>query len=242
MKNIIIALLFMIGLNSYAQNTDRRFMVLNETKVKDMEVFRKNMSVMNPHMIERFKGILSSRTVQRSETGSIYSLNFINGAENLGKYFTLRYDGSDNFGAANPKIDQEMSANWDGSGRRSTWIQINALNNLPEDYKVENYKFRKMVIETIPADQREEYEKRAVEGRELQSKLGINMMSVTFRAVEGYPTNTYITFSPDTSIVDYYIHRAERNQKRSASKEYGEFMKKSIKTNVIRMDHLFYEF
>ena len=67
-------------------------------------------------------------------------------------------------------------------------------------------------------------------------------MSVTFRAVEGYPNNTYITFVPDTSILDYYIHLEERNQKRSASKEYGEFMKKSIKTNVIRMDHLFHEF
>jgi isocitrate dehydrogenase kinase/phosphatase len=67
-------------------------------------------------------------------------------------------------------------------------------------------------------------------------------MSVTYKAVEGYPNNTYITFMPDTSIVDYYIHRAERGQKRSASKEYGEFMKKSIKTNVIRMDHLFHEF
>ena len=242
MKNIIIALLFMIGLNSYAQNTDRSFMVLNEFKVKDMEVFRKNMSVMNPHLIERFKGILSSRTVQRSETGLMYSLSFISGAENLGKFYTMRYDGSDNFSAANPKIDQEMSANWDGSGRRSTWIRVNALDNLPEDYKVENYKFRRILIETIPAGQQEEYEKQAVEGRELQSKLGINMMSVTFRAVEGYPNNTYITFMQDTSIVDYYIHREERNQKRSASKEYGEFMKKRIKTNVIRMDHLFYEF
>ena len=85
MKNIIISLLFMIGLNSYAQNTDRRFMVLNETKVKDMEVLRKNMSVFNPYVKERFKGILSDRSIQRSETGLIYTFNYINGAENLGK-------------------------------------------------------------------------------------------------------------------------------------------------------------
>ena len=240
MKNIIIALLFMIGLNSYAQNTDRSFMVLNETKVKDMEVFRKNMSVFNPYVKERFKGILSDRSIQRSETGLIYTFNYINGAENLGKYTAMTSSGSSTFSAANPKIGEEMSANWDGSARRSTWIQVN--RNLPEDYNRENYKFRKILIETIPAGQQEEYEKRFAEGRELQSKLGINMMSVTYKAVEGYPNNTYITFLPDTSIVDYYIHLAERNQKRSASKEHGEFMKKRIKTNVIRMDHLFHEF
>ena len=242
MKNIIIALLFMIGLNSYAQNTDRRFMVLHESKVKDMEVFRKNMSVFNPYVKERFKGILSARSIQRSETGLIYAFNYINGAENLGKYTAMTSSGSNTFSAANPKIGEEMSANSDGSARRSTWIRINALDNLPEDYNRENYKFRKILIETIPAGQQEEYEKRLAEGRELQSKIGINWMSVTYKAVEGYPNNTYITFMPDTSIVDFYIHREERNQKRSASKEHGEFMKKRIKTNVIRMDHLFHEF
>ncbi len=33
---VMIALFFMIGLNSFAQNTDKRFMVLNELKVKDL--------------------------------------------------------------------------------------------------------------------------------------------------------------------------------------------------------------
>jgi hypothetical protein len=156
MKNIIIALLFMIGLNSYAQNTDRRFMVLHESKVKDMEVFRKNMSVFNPYVKERFKGILSARSIQRSETGLIYAFNYINGAENLGKYTAMTSSGSNTFSAANPKIGEEMSANWDGSARRSTWIRINALDNLPEDYNRENYKFRKILIETIPAGQQDE--------------------------------------------------------------------------------------
>ena len=116
---VMIALFFMIGLNSFAQNTDKRFMVLNELKVKDMELWRKNMSVYNPLMKEKFKGILADRTQQSSETGFIYSLGFINGTENLGKYFTMRNDGSNDFGLTNPKIYQEMSANWDGPFRRS---------------------------------------------------------------------------------------------------------------------------
>ncbi|MEY3126972.1 MAG: hypothetical protein RL273_1143 [Bacteroidota bacterium] len=236
MKNIIIALLFMIGLNSFAQNTDREFMVLHESKVKDMELFRKNMSAFNPHMKEKFKGILADRTQQRSETGFIYSLNFINGAENLGKYFTMRHDGSNDFGLANPKVDQEMSANWDGPARRSTWILVSG--NFPDDYNMENYKFRKILIETIPTDKQEEYEKRWVESRELLSKLGLNVLSVTWKAVEGYTSNTYLTIFPNTSIVDHYIDRAERIK----NKEFAEFLKNNLKTNVIKIDHLYTEF
>jgi hypothetical protein len=233
---VMIALFFMIGLNSFAQNTDKRFMVLNELKVKDMELWRKNMSVYNPLMKEKFKGILADRTQQRSETGFIYSLGFINGTENLGKYFTMRNDGSNDFGLTNPKIYQEMSANWDGPFIRSTWILVSG--NLPDDFKRENYKFRKILIETIPTDKQEEYEKRWVESRKLLSKLGVNTLSVTWKAVDGYTTSTYLTMFPDTSIDDYYKHRAERIQK----KEFAEFIKNNLKTTVIRIDHLYTEF
>jgi hypothetical protein len=243
MKNLTIALFLMVGLNTFAQNTDRAFLVINETKVKDMTVFRNTQAIHNPYQKESLKDIIFDRGVQRSESGIIYFMTFINGAENLGKYVARTHSGEPSkFNVDNPKIAQEMSANWDASNKRSTWIRVNSLIYLPKDFKRENYKFRKVIFRSVPYGQQEAYEKNQAQQHELELKLGINQLSVTYKAVDGNPVNTYMTFLPDNSIVDFYTHNVDRNQKRSNSKEFSEFWESRIKSSIIRTDHLFLEF
>ncbi len=238
MKKVILLLSLFIGLSSIAQDATRHFFYLGESKVKDMDIFRKNFPVQDAFTRKMNEGIMNNRVAHTSETGSLYILSFIDGDENLGKYIGNRANTSIKFREANPKIAEEMSNNTDGAWRRSTWIRVNKLQFTPVDFKMENYNFRKIVMRTVPANEQEAFEKQQLQMHELELKIGVKYLSSTWRAVDGYPTNTYITILPDNSILDFYTKYADRQEKRKNSKEFNDSMKTGVKYNTIRLDHL----
>jgi hypothetical protein len=238
MKKIILLLSLFIGLSSIAQDATKRFALLTESKVKDMDIFRKNYPVSDAFARKSYEGIIGNRAVHTSETGSLYNFAFVDGDENLGKFITKRGTYNNKFKEAYPTIADENWANRDGSVRRSTWIMVNELIFTPADFKMENYNFRKIVMRTVPANEQEAFEKRQLQQHELGLKIGVKFLSVTFRAVDGYPTNTYMTILPDNSILDFYTHYADRQEKRNNSKEFNDSMKTGVKSNITRIDHL----
>lgn len=238
MKKVILLLSLFIGLSSIAQDATKRFALLGESKVKDMDIFRKNFPVQDAFARKNYEGIMGNRAVHTSETGSLYNFSFVDGDENLGKFITKRGTANNKFREANPKIAEENSNNTDGAWRRSTWIRVNALEFLPADFKLENYNFRKVIIETVPANQQEAYEKEQLKLHEIELKIGVKYLSVTWRAVDGYPTNTYMTLIPDNSILDFYTHFTERQKIRRNSKEFNDFDNTTVITNIVRIDHL----
>ena len=238
MKKVILLLSLFIGLSSIAQDATKRFALLGESKVKDMDIFRKNFPVQDAFARKNYEGIMGNRAVHTSETGSLYNFSFVDGDENLGKFITKRGTANNKFREANPKIAEENSNNTDGAWRRSTWIRVNALEFLPADFKLENYNFRKVIIETVPVNQQEAYEKEQLKLHEIELKIGIKFLSVTWRAVDGYPTNTYMTLIPDNSILDFYTHFTERQKIRRNSKEFNDFNNTTVITNINRIDHL----
>ncbi len=238
MKKVILLLSLFIGLSSIAQDATKRFALLGESKVKDMDIFRKNFPVQDAFARKNYEGIMGNRAVHTSETGSLYNFSFVDGDENLGKFITKRGTANNKFREANPKIAEENSNNTDGAWRRSTWIRVNALEFLPADFKMEDYNFRKVIIETVPANQQEAYEKQQLQLHEIELKIGIKFLSVTWRAIDGYSTLTYMTLIPDNSILDFYTHFTERQKIRKNSKEYNDFNNKTVITNINRIDHL----
>lgn len=238
MKKVILLLSLFIGLSSIAQDATKRFFLLSESKVKDMDIFRKNYPVQDAFARKNYEGIMGNRAVHRSETGSLYHFSFVDGDENLGKFITKRGTNNNKFREANPKIAEENSNNTDGAWRRSTWIMVNALEFLPADFKMEDYNFRKIVIRTVPANEQEAFEKQLQKMHEIELKIGVKYLSVTWRAVDGYPTNTYMTILPNNSILDFYTQFADRQQKRNNSKEYNDSSKTGVTSNITRIDHL----
>jgi hypothetical protein len=238
MKQVILLLSLFIGLSSIAQDATRHFFYLGESKVKDMDVFRKNFPVQDAFTRKMNEGIMNNRVAHTSETGSLYILSFIDSDENLGKYIGNRANTSNKFREANPKIAEEMSNNTDGAWRRSTWIRVNELQFTPVDFKMENYNFRKIVMRTVPANEQEAFQKQMLQQHEIELKIGVKYLSSTWRATDGYPTNTYITILPDNSILDFYTHYADRQEKRKNSKEFNDSMKKGVVSNITRIDHL----
>jgi len=238
MKKVILLLSLFIGLSSIAQDATRHFFYLGESKVKDMDVFRKNFPVSDAFTRKMNEGVMKARVAHTSETGSLYILSFIDGDENLGKYIANRATNNDKFREANPKIAEENSNNTDGAWRRSTWIRVNELQFTPVDFKMENYNFRKIVMRTVPANEQEAFQKQMLQQHEIELKIGVKYLSSTWRATDGYPTNTYITILPDNSILDFYTHYADRQEKRKNSKEFNDSMKTGVKSNIIRLDHL----
>ena len=204
MKKVILLLSLFIGLSSIAQDATKRFALLGESKVKDMDIFRKNYPVQDAFARKNYEGIMGNRAVHTSETGSLYNFSFVDGDENLGKFITKRGTTNGKFREVNPKIAEENSNNTDGAWRRSTWIRVNALEFLPADFKMEDYNFRKVIIETVPANQQEAFEKQQLQLHEIELKIGIKFLSVTWRAIDGYSTLTYMTLIPDNSILDFY--------------------------------------
>ena len=238
MKKVILLLSLFIGLSSIAQDATKRFFILSESKVKDMDVYKKNLPVTDAFARKIWEGVMGNRAVHQSETGSLYTFSFVDGDENFGKFIAIRGTYNNKLKEAYPKIAEEMSNNTDGAWRRSTWIRINALEFLPADFKLENYNFRKVIIETVPANQQEAYEKEQLKLHEIELKIGIKFLSVTWKAIDGYSTNTYMTLIPDNSILDFYTHYADRQQKRKNSKEYNDFNNTTVITNINRIDHL----
>ena len=238
MKKVILLLSLFIGLSSIAQKATKRFALLSESKVKDMDIFRKNYPVQDAFARKNYEGIMRNRAVHTSETGSLYNFSFVDGDENLGKFITKRGTANNKFREANPKIAEENSNNTDGAWRRSTWIRVNALEFLPADFKMEDYNFRKVFIEIVPANQQEAYEKQQLQLHEMELKIGIKFLSVTWKAIDGYSTNTYMTLVPDNSILDFYTHYTERQKIRKNSKEYNDLNNTTVITNTIRIDHL----
>ena len=239
MKKVILLLSLFIGLSSIAQDATKRFALLNEYKVKDIDIFRKNFPVNDAFARKSYEGIMENRAVHTSETGNIYNFSFVDGDENLGKFITKRGTTNGKFREANPKIAEENSNNTDGAWRRSTWIRVNELQFLPADFKMEDYNFRKIWIRTVPANEQEAFEKQLQKMHEIELKIGVKYLSVTWRAVDGYPTNTYMTILPDNSILDFYTHYADRQKIRNNSKEFNDSMKTGVKSNLIKIDHLY---
>jgi hypothetical protein len=185
MKKIILLLSLFIGLSSIAQDATKRFALLNEYKVKDMDIFRKNFPVNDAFARKSYEGIMENRAVHTSETGNLYNFSFVDGDENLGKFITKRGTTNGKFREVNPKIAEENSNNTDGAWRRSTWIRVNELEFLPADFKMEDYNFRKIMIRTVPANEQEAFEK---------------VFSLTIANANQFGNNAYI--SPYSDVQD----------------------------------------
>ena len=113
MKKVILLLSLFIGLSSIAQDATKRFFLLSESKVKDMDIFRKNYPVQDAFARKNYEGVMKNRVTHTSETGGLYILSFVDGDENLGKFITKRGTANGKFREANPKIAEENSNNTD---------------------------------------------------------------------------------------------------------------------------------
>ena len=79
MKKVILLLSLFIGLSSIAQDATKRFFILSESKVKDMDIFRKNYPVWDAFYRKNYEGVMKNRVTHTSETGGLYILSFVDG-------------------------------------------------------------------------------------------------------------------------------------------------------------------
>jgi hypothetical protein len=107
------------------------------------------------------------------------------------------------------------------------------------NYKVEDYDFRKLDLFTVPVNKIEEFESLDAKRIEMDKAMGLKHNYIVFKAMYGYPVNTYLVFVPDRSKLDYYKHADERNAQRRKNKDYVVLAKQlnQLRTSI-RMDHL----
>jgi hypothetical protein len=110
---------------------------------------------------------------------------------------------------------------------------------MQDNYKVEDYDFRKLDLFTVPVNKIEEFESLDAKRIEMDKAMGLKHNYIVFKAMYGYPVNTYLVFVPDRSKLDYYKHADERNAQRRKNKDYVVLAKQlnQLRTSI-RMDHL----
>jgi predicted nuclease of restriction endonuclease-like RecB superfamily len=185
------------------------------------------------------KGITYNFAAHTSESGRTYSMVFVKGEENLGKYVGSRSSLSERAASDLKSITAENTANRSQAIQRSVWVQATNISVMVPDFKVENYDFRKVVLFTVPFDKVAEYDKLIEQTIAEDKALGISYNYIMYRAVDGYPNNTYMMILPDKSRLQYYTHQDERNAKRKGQTKLAELNKKASQLRTtIRLDHL----
>ncbi len=85
----LLTLVF-LKFNLFAQDTERTIMLLNESRVLDTDIYKKNYPALRNWWIKASGSTVSNRAAHISETGLIYSLIFIKGDKNFGDYISKR--------------------------------------------------------------------------------------------------------------------------------------------------------
>jgi hypothetical protein len=240
MKKTILSLLFLVlGLQLTAQTVDKTYIMLIESKVKDIDVYKKNNPTVRNWWMKEGAGFISNRTAHTSESGRTYNLISVKGAKNLGEYIAKREALTEKVSVELKAITEESRNNAAMATMRSTWAAVTNNSMLVPDFKVENYDFRKLILFTVPFDKTAEYEKVIEESNAIDKSLGFSYNYIIYRAMDGYPTNTYMMILPDKSRIDYYTHQNERNAIRKNNPKIGELSKKAqALRSTIRIDYL----
>lgn len=222
-----------------AQTTEKTYFLLNESRVLDADIYKKNYPAIRNWWMEATKGISYNFAAHTSESGRTYGMVFVRGDENLGKYIGQRVALSDKIAVALKAVTDENTANRFQAIQRSIWQQSTNTSVMVPDFKVENYDFRKIVLFTVPFDKMAEYEKLIEQANAEDKAIGISYNYIIYKAVDGYPNNTYMMILPDKSRLDYYSHQEERNAKRKGNAKLAAINKKASQLRTtIRMDHL----
>ncbi len=238
-KFLLPILLFVCVLQIVAQTAEKTYIMLIESRVKDIDLYKKNNPIVRNWWMKESGGILSNRVAHTSETGRTYNMIFVKGEKNLGEYIAKRDQLNERVKKELKEISQASSENQAQATLRSTWVAVANNTVLLPDFKVENYDFRKMILFTVPFDKTSEYEKIIEESNAEDKALGLSYNYIVYKATDGYPTNTYMMLLPDKSRIDYYTHQNERNAKRKTQAKLGELSKKAqaLRT-VLRIDYL----
>lgn len=240
MKKTLFSLLLLVSVfQVMAQESEKTFIFLNESRPIDTDIYKKNYPKVRNWWINETKDITYNFSAHTSESGRSYSMVFLKGDENLGAYVSKRTKLSE-------KIEKELKAEMDESKAnqaqatiRSIWVQVKNMSTIVPDFKMENYDFRKVSLFTVPIDKMEAYEKLIEQSLAEDKALGFVYNYIIYKAIEGYPSNTYMMILPDKSIVDYYTNQGARNAKRKGNAKSTELSKKAAQLRTgVRMDHL----
>jgi predicted nuclease of restriction endonuclease-like RecB superfamily len=240
MKKITLSLLtFLFTFQLVAQTSEKTYFLMNESRVLDTDIYKKNYPAIRNWWVAATKGITYNFAAHTSESGRTYSMVFVKGEENLGKYVGSRSSLSERAASDLKSITAENTANRSQAIQRSVWVQATNISVMVPDFKVENYDFRKVVLFTVPFDKVAEYDKLIEQTIAEDKALGISYNYIMYKAVDGYPNNTYMMILPDKSRLQYYTHQEERNAKRKGQTKLAELNKKASQLRTtIRLDHL----
>jgi len=236
----LLTLVF-LKFNLFAQDTERTIMLLNESRVLDTNIYKKNYPALRNWWIKASGSTVSNRAAHISETGLIYSLIFIKGDKNFGDYISKRNELTimSKGDKEQERIAKENNDNVTQVGLRSSWVQMKKMTVLQPDFKIEDYDFRKVFFYTVPLNKMTEFESLVEQSNEIDKMIGLKYNYIVYKAIDGYAYNTYMVLVPDKSKIDYYKHLEERDAKRAKNKAYMElYEKESQLRNTFRMDHL----
>lgn len=240
MKRFTLCILtILLAFRLSAQTTEKTYFLLNESRVLDTDIYKKNYPAIRNWWMEATKGISYNFAAHTAESGRTYGMVFVRGDENLGKYIGQRVALSNKVAVALKAVTDENTANRSQAIQRSIWEQVPNISVMVPDFKVENYDFRKIQIFTVPFDKIAEYEKLIEQSNAEDKAIGISYNYIMYKAVDGYPNNTYMMILPDKSRLDYYTHQDDRNAKRKGNTKLAALNKRASQLRtIIRFDHL----
>ena len=240
MKRIFLLIFSLVlAFQVMAQSTEKIYFLLNESKVVDTDIYKKNYPVVRNWWMEATKGISYNLSAHTSETGRTYGMVFVRGEGNLGKYVGLRAALSDKAAMEIKAVTDENTSNRMQAIARSIWVQVPQASVIEPNFKMENYDFRKIHIFTVPFDKVSEYESLIQQSNALDKSLGFSYNYILYKAVDGYANNTYMLILPDKSRLDYYTHQTERNAKRKGNSQLASLNKRMGQLrNIVRIDYL----
>lgn len=239
MKRTLCILTILMAFRLSAQTTEKTYFLLNESRVLDTDIYKKNYPAIRNWWMEATKGISYNFAAHTAESGRTYGMVFVRGEENLGKYVGQRASLSNKVAVALKAVTDENTANRSQAIQRSIWEQVPNISVMVSDFKVENYDFRKIQIFTVPFDKIAEYEKLIEQSNAEDKAIGISYNYIMYKAVDGYPNNTYMMILPDKSRLDYYTHQDDRNAKRKGNTKLAALNKRASQLRtIIRFDHL----
>lgn len=239
MKRTLCILTILMAFRLSAQTTEKTYFLLNESRVLDTDIYKKNYPAIRNWWMEATKGISYNFAAHTAESGRTYGMVFVRGEENLGKYVGQRVALSNKVAVALKAVTDENTANRSQAIQRSIWEQVPNISVMVPDFKVENYDFRKIQIFTVPFDKIAEYEKLIEQSNAEDKAIGISYNYIMYKAVDGYPNNTYMMILPDKSRLDYYTHQDDRNAKRKGNTKLAAINKRASQLRtIIRFDHL----
>lgn len=239
MKRTLCILTILMAFRLSAQTTEKTYFLLNESRVLDTDIYKKNYPAIRNWWMEATKGISYNFAAHTAESGRTYGMVFVRGDENLGKYIGQRVALSNKVAVALKAVTDENTANRSQAIQRSIWEQVPNISVMVPDFKVENYDFRKIQIFTVPFDKIAEYEKLIEQSNAEDKAIGISYNYIMYKAVDGYPNNTYMMILPDKSRLDYYTHQDDRNAKRKGNAKLAALNKRASQLRtIIRFDHL----